>query len=163
MLYGCTSQYFETYPNYISGLWKKTDSFIYLIVHNVDRFIYCPLIYIPIYGWYELDKYSSQFTDYQENKQHLWAKKNIRISRDVRIQIRIKKNRVSHIHFVEKLGLVIYLAALKKGTHIRSMSCIRSYPHHHLPASRPPPPPTHTHTHTLTRVRDFIKNGPNNV
>ena len=29
--------------------------------------------------------------------------------------IRIKKNRVSHILFVEKKGLIIYLAALKKG------------------------------------------------
>ena len=30
---------------------KKNVPFIYLIVRNVDLFIYCPLIFIPIYCW----------------------------------------------------------------------------------------------------------------
>ena len=47
--------------------------------------------------------------------------------------IPIKKNRISHILFVEKMGLIIYLAALKKGagplgTHIRTMPYIGNYP-----------------------------------
>ena len=45
--------------------------------------------------------------------------------------IRIKKNRVSHILYVENWGLIIYLAALKSGpfgTHIRTMPYIGSYP-----------------------------------
>ena len=39
-------------------------------------------------------------------------------------------NWVIHILFVRKRGLIVYLAALKKGlfdTHIRTMSCIVSY------------------------------------
>ena len=46
------------------------------------------------------------------------------------------KNWVSHILFLRKMGLIVYLAALKRvlfGTHIRTMSYIGSYP--------PPPPP----------------------
>ena len=46
--------------------------------------------------------------------------------------IPIKKNRVSHILFVDKRGLIIYLTGLKKGpfgTHIRTMLYIGSYPH----------------------------------
>ena len=45
---------------------KKTDPFIYLIVRNVDLFIYCPSIFILITS---LDKYSSQCIKHQENKQ----------------------------------------------------------------------------------------------
>ena len=47
---------------------EKMDPFIYLIIQNVDIFIYCPLICVPIYCW-KSDKYSSQFIEYQENKQ----------------------------------------------------------------------------------------------
>ena len=49
------------------GCFEKKDPFIYLIVQNADLFIYCPLIFIPIYSW-QLDKHRSQFSEYQENK-----------------------------------------------------------------------------------------------
>ena len=50
--------------------------------------------------------------------------------------IRIKKNGVSHIVFVEKKGLIIYLAALKKGA-IR-----HAHPYHAIYRKLPPPPPS---------------------
>ena len=53
---------------FIYPAFEKTDPFIYSIIQNVDLFIYCPLIFVPIYCWL-LDKYCTQFTDYQENKQ----------------------------------------------------------------------------------------------
>ena len=52
------------------------------------------------------------------------------------IHITMMKNCVSHILFLKKRGLIVYLAALKRGLfapHIRTMSYIGSYP--------PPPPP----------------------
>ena len=49
---------------FIYLLFGKKDPFIYLIIQNVDLFI---LIFVPVYCWL-LDKYHSQFIDYQENK-----------------------------------------------------------------------------------------------
>ena len=54
--------------------------------------------------------------------------------------IPIKKNRVSHIHFVEKRGLVIYLAALKKRV-------IRHAHSYYTIFNKLPPPLPDTHTH----------------
>ena len=39
----------HSYTMYLA--YEKTDPFIYLIIRNVDLFIYCPLIFIPIYCW----------------------------------------------------------------------------------------------------------------
>ena len=56
--------------------------------------------------------------------------------------IQIKKNRVSHIRFVEKRGLIIYLAALEKGA-------IRHAHHYYAIYRKLPPlpssPPPHPH------------------
>ena len=99
---------------------EKTNPFIYLIVQNVDPFIYCPLTFIPIYCWL-LDKYHSQFIEYQENK-HPWQiseRQNIRIYKDVRkvgpFTYKSRNNRVCHILFVQKRGPIIYLTGLKRG------------------------------------------------
>ena len=59
--------------------------------------------------------------------------------------IPIKKKWVSHILFVEKRGLIIYLAALKKGA-IR-----HTHPHYAIYRKLPPPPP-HPHPH----LRDWF-------
>ena len=95
------------------------DPFIYLIIRNVDLFIYCPLIFLPVYCWF-LDKYRSQLIEYQENKQ---PRKNSKqkymhipgCQKSTVFHTGIQKNRVIHILFVEKRGPVIYLAALTKG------------------------------------------------
>ena len=42
---------FRNLPHSYTWPLKKTDPFIYLIVRNVDLFIYCTLIFIPIYCW----------------------------------------------------------------------------------------------------------------
>ena len=42
--------------------------FIYLIIQNVDLFIYCPLTFCTHFCWL-LHKYHSQFMYYQEDKQ----------------------------------------------------------------------------------------------
>ena len=59
---------FQNLPHSYTWPLKKTDPLIYLIIQNVDLFIYCPLIFVPIFCWL-LDKYHSQFIEYQENKQ----------------------------------------------------------------------------------------------
>ena len=40
--------------------------------------------------------------------------KNVRMSENETILISMMKNWVSHIHFLKKRGLIVYLAALKK-------------------------------------------------
>ena len=47
------------------------------------------------------------------------------------INIAMMKNWVSHILFLRKMGLIVYLSTLKRGlfgTHIHTMSYIGSYP-----------------------------------
>ena len=58
---------FQNLPHSYTWPLKKTDPFIYLIIQNVDLFIYCPLIFCT-HCWL-FDKCRSQFTEYQENKQ----------------------------------------------------------------------------------------------
>ena len=105
---------------FIYPAFEKTDPFIYLIVQNVDPFIYCPLTFIPIYCL-SLDKYSNQLIEYQENKQPRQISERKKYTHLLGCQksgafhIRIKKNRVRHILFVENREPIIHLAALKKG------------------------------------------------
>ena len=96
---------------------------------NIDLFKYCSLIFYT-HLLLVVDRYCSQFTEYQENKQpkKFYEQKNIHIYRDVRnvgpFTYKSRKKWVSHILFVEKRKLIIYLAALKKGpfgTHIHTM------------------------------------------
>ena len=99
MWYGCASKYFETYSIYIPGLWKKkTDPFIYLIVRNIDLFIYCPLIFIPIYCWYQEDKQPWQ-TSKRKNIQFTGMSEKWGLSNTNQ----------------EKIGSVIYFLLKKKG------------------------------------------------
>ena len=97
---------------------EKTDPFIYLIIQNADLFIYCPLIFVPIYCWL-LDKYHRQFIEYEEKKQSRKISERkicayTRMSENEAFHTEIQKTRVIHILFVEKRGPIIYLAALKK-------------------------------------------------
>ena len=91
---------------------EKTDPFIHLIVQNEQA----PLT-------------------------NLWAKKKYTHSpgcqKSGAFHIRIKKNRVSHIFFVEERGPIIYLAALKKGA-IR-----HAHPYYVIYRLIPAPRPTH--------------------
>ena len=60
------------------------------------------------------------------------------LNRDVKngtLHIPIKKKFVSHIQFPRKKGLIVYLAALKKGA-IRA-----AHPYHVIYRELPPPPP----------------------
>ena len=89
---------------------EKMNPFIYLIVQNVDLFIYCPLIFYT-HLLLVVDRYHSQFIEYQENKQpqkNLFAKKNIRIYRDV-----IKVGTFTYES--RKMGSVIYFLLKKRG------------------------------------------------
>ena len=61
--------------------------------------------------------------------------------------IRIKKNRVSHILFVEKRGPIIYLAALKKG------AILHAHPHYVIYRKLTPPPPPPPSPSTAVAVR----------
>ena len=50
---------FQNLPYSYTWPLKKTNPFIYLIIQNVDLFIYCPLIFCTHFCWL-LDKYHSQ-------------------------------------------------------------------------------------------------------
>ena len=103
----------------------KMDPFIYLIVQNVDLFIYCPLIFYT-HLLLVVDRYRSQFIEYQENKQPLkiYEQKNICIyctgiqkSGAFHIQIFCSKKGANHIPgSAEKRGPF--------GTHICTMPYI---------------------------------------
>ena len=94
--------------------------YMYLIVQNVDLFVYCPLTFYT-HVLLVVDRYCSQFTEYMEKKQpqKIYERQNIRIYRDVRKvgPFTYKSRKMgSVIYFVvEKSGLIIYLAALEKG------------------------------------------------
>ena len=63
------------------------------------------------------------------------------------IHVTMMKNWLSHILFFRKRGLIVYLAALKRGLfapHIRTMSYIGSYP-------PPPPPRDHKNSSVVNR------------
>ena len=115
-------------------------SYTWPIIQNVDLFIYCPLIFVPIYCWL-LDKYHSQFIEYQENKQPRKISEQkicvyTKLSEKWGLSHRNPEKIGSFILlFIEKRGPVIYLAALKKGA-IR-----HAHPYYAIYRSYPPPPP----------------------
>ena len=109
----CASQYFETYPIHLCGLWKR-DPFMYLIVQNVDLFIICPLIFcthlllvvrqiLQSVHWIPREQAASK---------NLWAK-NIPICRDVG-----KKWGLSHTN-EEKSGQSYTFSWKRGANHIR--------------------------------------------
>ena len=114
---------------------EKMDPFIYLIVQNVDLFIYCPLIFYT-HLLLVVDRYRSQFIEYQENQQpqKTMSEKNIRIYRDVRkvgpFTYESRKMGSVIYFLLKKRGLIIYLAVLKKGAirHAHPYNAIYSYP-----------------------------------
>ena len=135
---------FQNLPPFIYLAFKKTDPFIYLIIQNVDQFIYCPLIFVPIFCWL-LDKYHSQYscnTKRISSLEKSLSEKYVHIpgcQKNGAFHIGIQKNWAIHILFVEKRGLIIYLAVLKRGLfgmHIRTMPYIGIY------RKLPPPSPT---------------------
>ena len=89
----------------------------------------------------------------QTASKNLWEK-NIHIYPDIRkvgpFTHESRKNRASHILFVEKKGLIIYLAALKKGTIWHAHLYYAIY--RNLPASFTTTTPPHPHP---TRALDF--------
>ena len=63
------------------------------------------------------------------------------------------KNWVSHILFLRKRGLIVYLAALKRGLfapHIRALSYIGSY-------TPPPPPPEFDSCHKVWSLHESLR------
>ena len=85
----------------------------------------CPIHILPFEFVTHLllvDKYRNQFTEYQENKQpqkiferKICACTGILWKSARAFHVPVQKNGFSHILFVEKRGLIIYLVALKKG------------------------------------------------
>ena len=129
-------------------------------VQNVDFIVYCPLIfYIHLLLVLVVDIYRSQFIEYQKNKQPqktMSEKKKygylIRIYRDVRkvgpFTYELRKIGSVICFLLKKRGLIIYLAALKKGTirhaHLYYAIYRKLPPRHPPPPPRPPPPPPPT-------------------
>ena len=96
---------------HIPALWKNGPIHI-LVVQNVDLFIYCPLIFY-IHLLLVVDRYCSQFIEYQENKQpqKISEWKNVRIYQDVR--------KVGPFTYKSrKIGPVIYFLLKKGANHI---------------------------------------------
>ena len=132
----CTNLYFKILNMYFGLL-----IFEYRLTYSYTALWF----FVPIYCWF-IDKYHSQFIEYQENKQPRKISE-----REICAYTRMsekwgpshrnpEKKWVIHILFVEKRGPIIHLAALKRGpfgTHIRSMPYIVSYT-----PTIPPPSPT---------------------
>ena len=118
------------------------DPFIYLIIQNVDLFIYCPLIFffgthfllvvtqIPV-NLCNTKRISSLEKSQSEKYVHIPG-----YQKNGAFHIGIQKNRAIHILFVEKRGPIIYLATLKKGA-IR-----HAHPYYAIYRKLPPPQPT---------------------
>ena len=130
-------------------LWKKTDPFIYYIIWNVDPFIYCHLIFcihlllvvrqiIPSIHWIPRGQAASKISKW---KISVYTGKSEKVG-----PLIYQTRKIGPVMYlsVAKRGLIIYLAALKKGAirHAHPYYAIyRKLPRH------PPPPPPHTHTH----------------
>ena len=136
--------------SFIYLAFEKTDPFTYLIIRNVDLFIYCPLIFLYpfIAGSLTNIAVNSLNTKRTSSLEKSLSEKYVPIpgcQKSGAFHMGIQKNRVIHILLVEKRGPIIYLAALKRGA-IRhahpyyTMTYIRSYPRP-PPAPPPPPPP----------------------
>ena len=120
----CEPVFFKPTP-IISLVFEKNDLFINLIKQNVYTFKYCSLIFK-----YPLCCLLTTFTNKYYNF-GFWAEYVYVFLENGTIHIAMMKNLVSHILFLRKRGLIVYLAELKKG------------------AIRPPPPPL--------RVRDSLE------
>ena len=137
---------------------EKTDSIIYLIIRNVDLYIYCSHLLLIVRQILQLIQWIPRE---QAASKNILSEKYMNIlgcqkSGAFHIGIQ-KKNRVIQILFVEKRGPIIFLAALRKragegmealSTHIRTILYIGGYPTHSPTTNppQPPPPPPHTHT-----------------
>ena len=104
--YGCTTQNFETYPIHTPGIWKNWP------IHILDRPKCWPSHILPFdfisHLLLVVARYRSQFIEYQVNKQpqKIYERKKythiLGCQKSGAFHIRIKKNGVSHILFVEK-------------------------------------------------------------
>ena len=126
------------------------DRFIYLIIRNVDLFIYCPLIFCTylLLVVRQISQLIHCMPSGQAASKNLWEKRcaYTMLSEKGGLPHR-NPEKLGHSYTFcwKKGGPIIYLAALKKGDvrHAHryfAISYIGSYP-----PSPPPPPPTHTH------------------
>ena len=109
---------FQNLPH--SYTWpSKRRTHSYLIIQNVDLFIYCPLIFCPFFaGYYTNITVNSCNTKRISSLENSLSEKYVHIpgcQKNEAFHIGIQKNRTIHILFVEKRGPIIYLATLKKG------------------------------------------------
>ena len=132
---------FQNLPHSYTWPSKKTYPFIYLIIQNVNLFIYCPLIFCTHFfsGYYTNITVNSYNTKRISSLEKSLSEKYVHIPRCQKngaFHIGIQKNRAIHIHvlFVEKRGPIIYLAALKKGA-IR-----HAHPYYAIYRKLPPTP-----------------------
>ena len=93
---------------------------MYLIIQNVDLFIYCPLILCTHFfaGYYTNIIVNSCNTKRISSLEKSLSEKYVHLpgcQKNGAFYIGIQKNGAIHILFVEKRGPIIYLAALKKG------------------------------------------------
>ena len=107
---------------------KRTHSYVYLIIQNVDLFIYCPLIFLyPFFAGYytniTINSYDTKRISSLEKPVSEKYTHKPGCQKNGAFHIGIQKNRTIHILFVEKRGSIIYLAALKKGS-LFYRSCI---------------------------------------
>ena len=115
--YGCASQFFETYPNHILGLRKKWS------IHILD-WTQCLHIYIYTVLWFLYTLFAVCKLGLQINitilvsELNIWAKLCLVVSnRDVGKwdHSYINDEKLCHLRFLRKRGLIVYLAAQKKG------------------------------------------------
>ena len=132
---------------FIYLLFGKKDPFIYLIIQNVDLFI---LIFVPINCWL-LDKYHSQFIDYQENKKLRKVSERklcgyTRMSEKWGLSHRKpEKSGQSYIFSLKKKGANLYLAALKRRGYSARTSVLCHY-------RKLPPAPAPSKNHFFYRI-----------
>ena len=94
---------------FIYLVFEKTDPFIYLVVRNVDLFICCPLIFYTTF-WLVVRQMTNIAVNSLNTKRTNSLEKSVRekythipgCQKSGVFHIRIKKNRASHILFVEK-------------------------------------------------------------
>ena len=140
MWHGCASQYFETSPIHISGLWKNGP------IHILDCPKCWPIHILPFDFFTHLllaVRQLSQSTRWmpreQEAPKNLWSK-NIRIYRDVRkVGPFIYESRKigSDIYFLLKKGCYHIPGSAEKVGHSARTSVL-----FHIKEVTPPPPPT---------------------
>ena len=125
---GVRASFFKPTP-IIYLVFEKYDIFIYLIEQNVYIFIYCSLFITSLLSVNKVYKYILQFLFLRWIPEQKYEYFQTGMSENGTIYITMMKKWVSYILFLRKRGLIIYLAALKRGLfgpHICTMSYIGS-------------------------------------